>query len=211
MIGQAHKPKAELRPIRPADIPEIVDIHFRNLSPNTGRRFHERALYPTICHSASTGFGFVQVRDGKVVGFIVGMLDTSAWRWALARTRALECLLAAFRLCLSEWGTFLKAVKEARHLMTTSSKKPEGHLFAVAVDEAYQGLGLGVKLVQAFLDYCHLHGITRLRWKSRKANRAVRKIVLHFGGRVEKELNVSGETHVIYCLDFDKAEVADGE
>ncbi len=78
MIGQAHKPKAELRPIRPSDIPEVVDIHFRNLSPNTDRRFHERALYPTICHPASTGFGFVQVRDGKVVGFIVGMLDTSA-------------------------------------------------------------------------------------------------------------------------------------
>ena len=211
MIGQAHKPEAELRPIRPSDIPEVVDIHFRNLSANTGRRFHERALYPTIYHSASTGFGFVQVRDGKVVGFIVGLLDTSAWRWTLVRTRALECLLAAARLCLSKWGAFFRAVKRARRFMTNPSAKTEGHIFAVAIDEAYQGRGLGVKLVQAFLDYCHLHWITRLRWKSPKANRAVRRIALHFGGRVEKELNVSGETHVVFCFDFDKAEEADEE
>ncbi len=211
MIGQAHKPKAELRPFRPADIPEVVNLHLSILPANTGRRFHERALYPTICHSASTGYGFVQVRDAKVVGYVVGVLDTSAWRWTLVRTRALECLLAATRLCLSKWGAFFRAVKRARYLMTNSSKKPVGHLFALAIDEAYQGRGLGVKLVQAFLDYCHLHGITRLRWKSPKANRAVRRIALHFGGRVEKELNVSGETHVVYCFDFDKAEETDKE
>ena len=105
-----------------------------------------------MCHLASTGFGFVQVRDGKVVGIIVGMLDTSTWRWTLARTRALECLLAAYRLGLSEWGTFLKAVERARRFMTNPSAKTEGHIFAVAIDEAYQGLGIGVKLVQAFLD-----------------------------------------------------------
>lgn len=211
MICQAHKPKAELRPIRPSDIPEVVDIHFRNLSPNTDRRFHERALYPTICHPASTGFGFVQIRDAKVVGYVVGMLDTSAWRWTLVRTRALECLLAATRLCLSKWGAFFRAVKRARYLMTNSSKKPVGHLFALAIDEAYHGLGFGVKLVQAFLDYCHLHGIIRLRWMSPKANRAVRMIALHFGGHIEKELIVSRETHVVYCFDFDKAEETDKE
>ena len=152
MQDQVQGSQTGLRPFHPADIPEVVNLHLGILSANSGRGFHKRALYPTMCHLASTGFGFVQVRDGKVLGIIVGMLDTSTWRWTLARTRALECLLAAYRLGLSEWGTFLKAVERARRFMTNPSAKTEGHIFAVAIDEAYQGLGIGVKLVQAFLD-----------------------------------------------------------
>ena len=211
MIGQAHKPKAELRPFRPADIPEVVNLHLSILPANTGRRFHERALYPTICHSASTGYGFVQVRDGKVVGFIVGIQDTSAWRWTLVRTQGLECLLAAARLMLKECGAFRKAVKWARRFMTNPSAKPEGHIFAVAIDKPYRSRGLGLQLLQAFLDYCRFHGMARLWSMTPKANAAYRRLVTNCGFRYHGELSIGGESYVVNCLDFDKSEEADGE
>ena len=204
MIGQAHKPKTELRPFRPADIPEVVDLHLSILPANSGRRFHERALYPTMCHPASTGFGFVQVHDGKVVGFIAGMLDTSAWRWTLVRTQALECLLSAARLMLKEWGAFRKAVKWARRFMTNLSAKPEGHIFAMAIDKAYRSRGLGLQLFQASLDYCRSHGMARLWTYTPKANAAFLRLAMHWGFRHHGELRMGGETHAVLCLDFDK-------
>ncbi len=182
-----------------------MDLHLGILSANSGRGFHKRALYPTICHPASTGFGFVQVRDGKVVGFMVGMLDTSAWRWTLVRTRALECLLAAARLMLKEWGAFRKAVKWARRFMTNLSAKPEGHIFAMAIDKAYRSGGLGLQLLQAFVEYCNSHEMTCLWSMTPKANETYRRLVTKCGFRHHGELSIGGETHVILCLDFDKA------
>ena len=208
---QAQRPMAELRPFRPADIPEVVDLHLSTIGANSGRRFLERAIYPTLLHPASTGFGFVGVHDGKVVGFIVGMLDTSAWRRTLVRTRATECLLTAAQLCLRGWSVLIQAVNTGRYFSANSSSKPEGHVFALAIDGAYQDGGLGVKLVQAFLDYSRSHGTTRLWTKTPKANRAVQRICRYVGARVHGELNMSGETHVVYVLDFDKAEEADKE
>ena len=208
---QAQRPMAELRPFRPADIPEVVDLHLSTIGANSGRRFLERAIYPTMLHPTSTGFGFVGVRDGKVVGFVVGMLDTSAWRRTLVRTRAPECLLAAAQFCLRGWNVLIQTVNTGRYFSGKSSTKPEGHVFALAIDGAYQDGGLGVELVQAFLDYCRSHGMTRLWTKTPKANRAVQRICRYVGARVHGELNMSGETHVVYYLDFDKADGAEEE
>ena len=205
MQDQVQGSQTGLRPFHPADIPEVVNLHLSILPANTGRRFHERALYPTMCHPASTGYGFVQVRDGKVVGFIVGIQDTSAWRWTLVRTQGLECLLAAARLMLKEWGAFRKAVKWARRFMTNPSAKPEGHIFALAIDKAYQSRGLGLQLLQAFLDYCRSHGMARLWTYTPKANAALLRLMTHCGFRHHRELSVGGETHVVLCLDFDKS------
>ena len=73
----------DLRPFRATDIPHMVDIHLKALEEDfvtsLGHSFLERALYPTMLHPASTGFGLVQVRNGMVVGFIVGM-HNSVWR-----------------------------------------------------------------------------------------------------------------------------------
>ncbi len=205
MQDQDQRPRTELRPFHPEDIPEVVNLHLSILPANSGRRFHERALYPTMCHPASTGFGFVQVHDGKVVGFVVGIQDTSAWRWTLVRTRALECLLSAARLMLKEWGAFRKVVKRARRFMTNPSAKPEGHIFAMAIDKAYRSRGLGLQLFQASLDYCRSHGMARLWTYTPKANAAFLRLAMHWGFRHHGELSMGGETHVVLCLDFDKA------
>ena len=205
MQDQDQRPRTELRPFRPADIPEVVDLHLSILPANSGRRFHERALYPTMCHPASTGFGFVQVHDGKVIGFIVGIQDTSAWRSTLVRTQGLECLLAAARSMLKEWGAFRKAVKSARRFMTNPSAKPEGHIFALAIDKAYRSRGLGLQLLQALVEYCRSHEMACLWTRTPKANAAFHRLAMHCGFRHHGELSIGGETHVVLCLDFDKS------
>jgi ribosomal protein S18 acetylase RimI-like enzyme len=197
--------ETRIRPFHPADIPEVVNLHLGILPANSGRRFHERALYPTICHPASTGYGFVQVHDGKVVGFIVGIQDTSAWRWTLVRTQGLECLLAATRTMLKERGAFLKAVKRARRFMTNPSAKPEGHIFAVAIDKAYRNRGLGLQLLKALVEYCRSHEMACLWTRTLKANVAYRRLVTNCGFRFHEELSIGGESYVVYCLDFDKS------
>ncbi len=205
MQDQDQRPRTELRPFRPADIPEVVDLHLSIDPVNSGRRFHERALYPTICHPASTGFGFVQVHDGKVVGFIMGIQDTSAWRWTLVRKQSLECLLAAARLMLKEWGACRKAVETARYFMTNPSAKPEAYIFAIAIDKAYRSRGLGLQLLQALVEYCRSNEMTCLWGRTPKVNAATRRLLTNCGFRHHGELSIGGESYVVYCLDFDKS------
>ena len=117
----------DFRPFRATDIPQMVDIHLKTLEEDfvarLGHRFLEQAIYPTMLHPDSTGFGFVQVRYGKVVGFIVGMLNPPAWHWTLVRTRGFECLLATARTCLSGWSNLLQIVRTVRQL---ASGHPNG-------------------------------------------------------------------------------------
>jgi ribosomal protein S18 acetylase RimI-like enzyme len=186
-----------------------VDIHLDTLEEDfvaiLGRRFLERALYLTMCHPASTGFGFVKVRDGKVVGFIVGMLNTSAFYRTLLRTRWHECLLAIAGKCLRGWDDFLQVIRRVRHLFSGSPTETGGKVFTTAIDKAYHGRGLGVELVQAFVDYFRSHGMAYCWARMTKANLAAIRIVTYVGFRFHGELSIGGEPYVVYCLDFDKS------
>lgn len=207
MQDQVQGSQTGLRPFHPADIPQVVDLHLGTLQEtfisSLGRRFLERALYPTMLHSASTGFGYVQVRNGKVVGFIVGMLDASAWFRTLVRTHWRECLLATARKCIQGWSDLLHLVRTVCHLLAGPFTEAGGKLYFLAIDESYQGRGLAVKLIQAFLDYCRSRGVSRCSVNASKANMAARRLYTHAGFRLEREFTVHKETAVAYSLDFE--------
>ena len=207
MKDQVQGSQTGLRPFHPADIPQVVDLHLGTLQEtfisSLGRRFLERALYPTMLHSASTGYGYVQVRNGKVVGFIVGMLDASAWFRTLVRTLWPECLLATARKCIQGWSDLLHLVRTVCHLLAGPFTEAGGKLFFLAIDESYQGRGLAVKLIQAFLDYCRSRGVSRCSVNASKANMAAHRLYTHAGFRLEREFTVHKETAVAYSLDFE--------
>jgi ribosomal protein S18 acetylase RimI-like enzyme len=189
----------------------VVDLHLRAFGANSGRRFLERGIYPTMLNPTSTGFGFVQVRNGKVVGFIAGMLDTSAWQRTLWRTRGFECLMAAAHMCLRGWGTVVEALQTLRYLSVDSNSAVPGHLFTLAVDEAYQGRGLAVKLIEAFLDHGRSHGMSRCWTRTSKANLAAHRLYMHVGFRTLPELTKHGKNRVVYRLDFETPDGAEEE
>ena len=126
-----------LRSLCSEDILQVVDLHLRTLGAKSGRWFLARAIYPTMLHPASTGFGYVEVRDGKVVGFIVGMLSTAAWRRTLLRTRGLACVILA-GMCMRGWASFRHAIRTIGRFVGPSVEAT-GHLFALSIDGAYQG------------------------------------------------------------------------
>ena len=195
-----------IRPFQAPDIPQVADIHLKTLEEDLvatlGRRFLERALYPTMLHPASTGFGFVQVRNGKVVGFIVGMHNPAAFHRTLVLKRWHECLLATARKCLRGGKDLLQVIRRVRHLSSGSARETGGKLFTIAIDEAYQGRGLAVKLTQAFLDHCRSHGMSHCHVSTSRDNRAARRLYEHLGSREERAFTLDEWPTVAYRLDF---------
>ena len=207
--------KRKIRPFRDADIPQVADIHLialgEDLVATLGRRFLERALYPTMLHPASTGFGFVQAQNGMVVGFIVGMLDASAFHRTLVRTQWHECLLATARKCLKGGKDLLQVIRRVRHLSSGSASETGGKLFTIAIDEAYQGRGMAVKLTQAFLDHCRSHGMSHCHVSTSRDNRAACRLYEHLGFREEREFTLDDRTVVAYNLGFGTPDGAEEE
>ena len=199
--------EAKIRPFCSADILQVVDLHLGTFQEtfisSLGRRFLERAIYPTMLHPASTGFGYVQVRNGKVVGFIVGMLDISAWYRTLVRTHWRECLLATARKCFQGWSDLLHLVRTVWHLLAGPFTEAGGKLYFLAIDESYKGRGLAVKLIQAFLDYCRSRGVSRCSVNTSKANMAAHRLYTHAGFQVEREFTVHKGTAVAYSIEFE--------
>jgi ribosomal protein S18 acetylase RimI-like enzyme len=204
-----------MHPFQVADIPQVADIHIKTLEEdlvaNLGRRFLERALYPTMLHPASTGFGFVQVRNGNVAGFVVGMLNPAAFYRTLVLTRWHECLLATVRKCLQGWEDFLQVTRRVRHLLSGRSRGTGGELFTLAIDSAYQGRGMGVRLTQAFLDHCSSHGMSRCWVSTKSDNLPARRICEHLGFREERAFTLDEGPAVAYRLDLGTLDGAEQE
>jgi RimJ/RimL family protein N-acetyltransferase len=200
--------ESQVRPFRSSDIGEVVDIHLRTLETDfitsLGRRFLEKALYPTILHPASTGFGFVQVREGRVVGFIVGMLDISTWYRTLIRTQTLECVRAGIRRALSGWKGFRDSVQTIHYLLAGPSVGRWGKLFYLAIDGPYQGHGLSLKLVRSFLNYCREHGVSQCRTRASAENLAAHKLYTYVGFKEQRRLKMHGRIHIVYSMDLDE-------
>jgi len=190
--------KRGIRPLRAEDIPQVVDIHLRLVGPNSGRRFLECTLYPTMLNPASTGFGYVQVSDGKMVGFIVGTLNTLVWRRTLLRTSGLECIRAGLHMCLRGRKGIQQVVQTINYLFVRSIVGVEGHLFTLAIDENYQGRGLAIKLIGAFLDHCCSHEMSRCWVRTSKTNLAAYRIYKHMGFQVLPKLSRHDKVHMVY-------------
>jgi GNAT superfamily N-acetyltransferase len=196
-----------LRPLSEADIPRVVEIHLQNLKEDfiagLGRRFLERAVYPTLLHPASGGFGFVQVREGRVVGFIAGALSTPSWHWVLFSRRGLECWAAALRKSLRGWDHLWSVVRKAPVIIAGPKTRPGGEILFLAIDEPYQGKGLAFGLIGAFLEHCRSSRLSCCSVRTSRANVAARCLFKKFGFRPLREVVLSDRLKSVYRLDLD--------
>lgn len=191
-----------LRPLTEEDIPDVIDIHIKAFGARSGRRFLEKAYYPMILDVKSSGFGFVQTCKGKVLGFIVGALDSSSWHKTLARKRRLECMIAGIRLCFAGWAALRETIRPMRYLYASSMNKPGGWIFFEAVDEAYRGQGMARNLLKVSLNHCRSKGLSRCWIRTLKTNKPMNRFLTQFGFRIHRKLSEFEKSRCVYFYDF---------
>lgn len=195
-----------IRPLNIVDIPTVVDIHLKVLEADfitsLGRRFLERALYPTILHPSSTGFGFVQTREGKVVGFIVGLLNESRLYRTLIYRHGFICIIATVRKCLRGRKGFRQVVQTINHLLFKPMEKTGGWLYYLGIDEKYQGRGLAVRLIKHFLNHYRSLDVSHCWTKTDGSNSAAHRLYVHAGFCVQDEINMYGKPYRFYRLNL---------
>lgn len=203
-----------LRPLRPGDVERVVDIHLgalkEGLVASLGRPFLERALYPALLSPGSSGVGFVQVRQGRVVGFAAGLTDASALPGALLRNRPLLSLAAPARKCLDGPGALQEILEAAGRLLYLPSRRPPARLLFLAVEEDYQGRGLALKLLEAFLERCRRAGAPFCEVGTPAGNLPARRLYEHVGFSLERERRGRDRVTAFYRIDLEGAQDASG-
>jgi len=194
----------ELRPIAASDIPRLSALHDRLFGADSGRRFLEKAYYPTMLHPASTGIGYLLAREGKIAGSITGARSASAWHRTLARAHAAECFRAAARMIVRVRGRGPAAglLRGLRFLSSGPSYESGGLIFFLGIDDALQGRGLARRLVEAFLERCRSLGLRRCFTRARLANVRAQEFYLRLGFRVDPEMTRLEKNRVVFRLDL---------
>lgn len=190
------------RPLKAGDAPEIIELHWRFFPAASGRRFLERAYYPTLLDTGSTGFGFVEVRSGKVVGFLAGALDSRALHKALVRRNFADCLVAVARVTFAGWSDSARALRTLRYFLSGSASREGAWIFFVAVDESCRNQGTAERLIAASVNYCRSQGLARCWIRTPKTNVAMQRVLKKTGFQVYADRCGIAENRFIYFLDL---------
>lgn len=151
-------------PMAPAHVPAVVDVHLTGF-PDAFLSFlgpaFLRVLYEGAAHSAY-GFGVVALQGpgdaGQVLGFAVGMLNPAAFYRELLWKRGWRFALAAIRGLLRRPKIVLRLLRARHYPSQTERGDHVATLGSVCVRPAYQGRGLGGRLVRSFLDAARARG-----------------------------------------------------
>lgn len=207
-MGKSHKfdvsggpNKPAPRPMTACDVTEVVAIHLKFFRTNSGPGFLKKAYYPTILDPRSTGFGFVEVHSGKVVGFLAGALDSRAWHKTLVQRNFVDCLIAAIRVAFSGWSYLTQVLRPLRFFLSGSERLRGGWTYFVAVDERHRNRGVAKRLVAASADYCRSHTIARCWIRTLKTNDPMRSVLKRSGFQPHVAMSGQDEKRLIFSLD----------
>jgi len=187
-------PGIAIRTLQPADVGELCRLHFASFSMRSTRRFIARAYYPTFFDPASTGFGFVALRDERAVALTVAVLDDAAFHRALLRRHPIECALAAAR-----------RLGRGRRLEPRRAVRSEARVHYLAVDAGERRAGLGTRLAllthETIRDAGHRTCWTRIARDNRDSARLHERL----GFRHEPTRSPAADELQEYRLDFPAA------
>lgn len=192
----------ELRPIVAPDVPELSALHYRIFGADSGRRFLEKAFYPTMLRPDSTGFGYVLAEGGKIAGFIAGARSASTWHRTLARRHGIECLRSAARTVFSGHGWAGRLLRGLRFLSSKFSYESGGFIFFLGIDNAFQGRGLAPRLIGAFLDRCRSLGLACCWTRAQKANVPAQRLYVRSGFLVHPETTKLEKNRIVFRFDL---------
>jgi ribosomal protein S18 acetylase RimI-like enzyme len=176
-----------IRPARQADLPALASIHVDSGTPglltDLGTHFLERVYYRGLLDSPLASIDVVEM--GRCpVGFVAFSPDSDRLfvqaigrRWYLAGWLILRAGLRRPRVMGDLFETVL-AVR--RHGLDKGIK---AEVVSLQVDVRYQGLGLGLILLQRALHRLQDRGIEQVKSRTLVSNTAVERLYLYFGFR----------------------------
>jgi ribosomal protein S18 acetylase RimI-like enzyme len=143
---------------RDGDAQVAADLHVVQISEGflslLGRGFLRR-LYRRIVRSSSA-FLLVAERQGQVVGFVAGAVDTGALYREFVLRDGIRAGLGAAGPIFRNWR---QVVETLRHGTSQGVSHGRGvELLSIAVDPDRQGQGIGRLLVDSFVDACTTTG-----------------------------------------------------
>lgn len=181
------------------DIPEIVRIHLKALPhdflPSLGEEFLWH-LYHASFDSTNT-FIFVCKEDGKVIGFVLGTINFNIFfkdvlrkKWKQFIITLLKQLLQKPSLIFNIFFTFFYSSKE--------QTKIKAELVIIAVDEFFQGKGIGTKLVEVLEQEFKKLNITNYKLTTLENYHQTRKFYQRLGFKKQNKFTLYKKNWILY-------------
>jgi ribosomal protein S18 acetylase RimI-like enzyme len=196
-------PKESLpRLITAGDMPAVIELHHALFRTASGRAFLAKSYYPAILDPRSTGFSFVEVRSGRVIGFLAGALDSRAWHKVLVRKNVSGSLIAAVRVAFSGWSDLTQVLRPLRFLLSRSARCEGGWIYFVGVDEGRRNRGVAERLVAASVEHCRSRKLSRCWVRTLKTNDPMKRVLEKSGFRIDPAMSERDDRRFVYFLDL---------
>jgi GNAT superfamily N-acetyltransferase len=150
----------QIQIMQTGDINGVVSVHLASFQgfflTFLGRRFLSELYHSIIMDPAGIAFVY---KENTIHGFVAGTSQPAGFYRRLLRHRLLRFGWAALMPILNRPVIIPRLLRAIN--MPSQAEKGEkcGILMSIAVDPAYQGKGVGKKLVSAFLEETHRWGL----------------------------------------------------
>lgn len=200
---------AEVRRVVPADstsvFNQLAEIHRKEIHEGflstLGDRFLVR-LYTTLAN-ANNSFVFASFEGDKMLGFIVGAMDTGAVYKEFARKAGLSSFVALLPKLFS-----LARIRRILETLLYPKKKqaddlPEPEILNFCVRSETQGQGVGGRLFEELCAEFSRRGVPRIRIVTGESQRSAQTFYERKGAHLAAETEVHKDTKSrIYVFDI---------
>lgn len=188
-----------IRPMRPADIHRVVDLH-RVAFPDyfltsLGRRVLQ-IYYESIVES-ETGFALVFERGGRMLGFITGLLRPGGFYRALLKRRGLRFAFACGRAVIQRPAITGRIASAVLQRCSLPREGNAAELTSLAVVRDAEGLGCGLALILAAMREVERRGGEEILGGVRKDNQGLLEAYLRLGWKPAGEVGKQAEETVV--------------
>lgn len=199
----------QIIPMKSEHVSQVAQLHIQNIKEgfisSLGHKF-VCCLYQAIVESYRA-FGFVAVRDGKVLGFITCAENTDAVSKLVLRRNLFKLLWAYLPKMLR-----LKNIKNSLESLLCPAHRgndlPSADLLAIVVAQEARGLGLGKRLVEASCSEFRKRGVETFKTMVDELFSA-NDFYKHIGFKHVGKYRHHGDMHNTYVLEIKKQESAD--
>jgi ribosomal protein S18 acetylase RimI-like enzyme len=137
-----------------AHVDEVTDVHMSSFEgfflSFLGPRFLRLYYESIVAYPEATGY--VYVRDGRLIGFVCGVVLPSRFYRYLLRTRWWRFALTALGAAIRKPSIVPRLARAWLYPKQTARREDTGTLTSIAVEPAMQNRGIGAELLAAFLE-----------------------------------------------------------
>lgn len=193
-----------VRKAQPADAAAIAALHIRRLSFGLLSQLGEEfvtSFYASLMDSP-LGFGVVAERDGRLLGFTMGVTDWRKFSGVFLRSHiwmAVRSLALALRH--GRWRRLLETRRYA-----TATNLPPAELISVAVEPDEEGTGLAAELARGLFAEFQARGVRTFRITTASSNARSIRFYEKLGLRPQPLEMHRGEQAVLYIVSLDSEE-----